>query len=58
MKEKSVLNARFVSLALKEDLIWIGALHPLMKELNLSTTTFSKKGLKKQYEKIENEKNL
>ena len=40
MKEKSVLNARFVSLALKEDLIRIGALHHLMKEFNLSTAIF------------------
>jgi hypothetical protein len=29
-----------------------------MKEFNLSTATFAKKGLKKQHEKIENEKNL
>ena len=47
--------------ALKENLIWIGALHQLMKELNLSTATicgntFAKKGLKMQHEKIENEK--
>ena len=39
MKEKSVLNTRFV-LVLKEDLIRIGALHQLMKELNLSIATF------------------
>ena len=39
MKEKSVLNARFVLLVLKEDLIRIGVLHQLMKELNLSIAT-------------------